>query len=165
SGAGRAISARHAGIPCRAPGWSVTGWPRAHHSLRPGSARVGAEPREDHEVVVAAGAELCAAGHAFAGEAGLLEGARLGEVVDVGRGLDAVGAGRREQPIGEDPLGLRTVALAAGTRRKLDAEHPRRGLRIRAVGDAVVLNGAKDRAVLAAFDEELGPLVIAQLAV
>ena len=29
----------------------------------------------------------------------------------------------------------------------------------------MVLNGAKDRAVLAAFDEELGPLVIAQLAV
>ena len=67
--------------------------------------------------------------------------------------------------IGEEALGLRAEALAAGARRKLDAEHPRPGPRIRAVGDAMVLKGAEDRAVLEPFDEELGALVVAQLVV
>jgi hypothetical protein len=44
---------------------------------------VVAQPAEDDQVAVGAGAELGAATYALAGEAGLLEGARLGDVIDV----------------------------------------------------------------------------------
>src|SRR5438128_3787079 len=117
---------------------------RAIGARPPRLVGVGAEAGVQHEVVEGAAAELGAAADALAGEAGLLEGARLGEVVDVGRGLDAVGAGRLEEPVGEQPLGLGAQALAAALGHEIDADHPRLRLDVRAVAHLVIRDRSDD---------------------
>ena len=62
--------------------------------------------------------------HALAGEAGPLERALLGDVVDLGVGLDPVGGRGREQVAGQLALGCGAVARDRGARAAADADLP-----------------------------------------
>src|SRR4051812_43710807 len=90
-----------------------------------GWLEVRAEQTVDSHVPAPALAELGAAEDAVAVEAGLLQGALLGEVVDVGAGLDAIQLGGGEEVLGEEPLGGGADASATRGHDQLDADVPR----------------------------------------
>lgn len=111
--------------------------------------------------MVRAGAPLAATRHALAREAGLGQRALLGQVVDVGRRLDAVDVARREQPVGEQPLRLRAEAVAACGWEQLDPDVEARRLWIWAVAAYVPAQAADRGAILESLGYEraarLGP--------
>ena len=123
-----------------------------------------AQPGVGDQVVVRAGAKLGAADNALAGEAGLLEGALLGEVVDIGLGLDAVGIGLLEQVVREQPLGDAAEAVAAGLGDERDADVPRPRLGRRPVVDLVPADGADRLPVSHPLDDQLAVPLVAQRA-
>jgi hypothetical protein len=67
-------------------------------------------------------AELGVAQHAFTGEPGLLQGPLLGQILDVGAGLQPFDQGVGEQVGGQLPLGVGAVALAAVLGQQPDAD-------------------------------------------
>src|SRR6266508_4401208 len=116
----------------------------------PGPERAGLlppQPRVQGHVVEGAVAELGAAQHALAGEAGLLQGALLGHVLHVGAGLDPLHPGVGEQVLGQQPLRLGAEAAVAVLGQQGDAD---------VVGDRAAAGAVLDRVVADVTDQ--GPV-------
>ena len=85
---------------------------------------VVAQSRIGNQVVIRASAELRAALDSLADEAGLLQRALFGQVLDVGGSLDPIEVVGREQELGQQALRLGAKALALRLGTQLDAEVP-----------------------------------------
>ena len=114
--------------------------------------------------MVRARPHLRAAHDSFAAEPGLLEGALLGEVLHVRRGLDAVRIGGPEELLGEQPLGLAAIAMAARARDERDADVPGPARAVGAVADAVPADGADRLAGLDDLDDQRPVALVAERA-
>src|SRR5262245_13788580 len=97
---------------------------------------------------------LRAADDAFAGEAGLLQRALLGDVLDVGTGLDPLDREQLEQQLGEQALGVAAVAMATGFRVEGDPDVESRGALVRSVADRMPGDIADHSRIRDALDEE-----------
>src|SRR6266545_6048616 len=116
------------------------------------------QPQVQRQVVEGAVAELGAAQHPLAGEAGLLQGALLGHVLHVGARLDPLDPGVGEQVLGQQPLRLRAQAAAAVLRQQGDADVVGDRAAARAVLDRVVAD-VPDRGPVGQLDQQVAVLL------
>jgi hypothetical protein len=95
-----------------------------HPALLPGLGALTRRSADEPTTAASgtAGAPLGAAQHPLEGEAGTVQRALLGEVVDVGARLHAVHGRRREQVVGQQSLRPAAVALSARRRAQGDAD-------------------------------------------
>ena len=105
---------------------------------------------------------LRAADRSLAHEPGLLERPLLGDIVDVGLGLDPVDLGRLEQVGREECLRLAPVAMPARLGEQPDPDVPCPGLGVRTVAHRVKADEADRLPVGDQFDDQLTVALVAK---